>query len=199
MVDHVGTIQIDGLDISQVPRTFIRDQALITIPQDPVIMPFVSLRSNIDPTQTVSDELVIRALKKVMLWQHLAPQDTGARSAVETLDASLSGLPVLSHGQAQLLALARALAKRDAAAPRKPILVLDEATSSLDPETEALIHDVIDDEFVANGYTVLMVIHRSALLAGRMRGQDAAVVMKDGRIEAAHSGEGALRGISVDK
>ena len=195
MINHVGTIQIDGLDIAQISRTVTRDRAFIAIPQDPAMMPFASLRCNIDPTETVSDDLLVRALKKVMVWQHITSQDT-VRNPAEVLDAPMSALPVLSSGQAQLLALARALAKREVAKQRKPIIVLDEATSSLDPESESLIHDVVDEEFVGNCYTVIMVTHRPALLVKRMREQDAAVVMKDGKIEVVRRGQGALQGVA---
>lgn len=106
---------------------------------------------------------------------------------VTILDLKLNSLPILSVGQSQMLSLARAIVKRRTitqGSEQRPILLLDEATSSLDRQTESVIHKLIDEEFVANGHTVLMVTHRPDMVAGRMReGIDLFVYMKDGRIE----------------
>jgi ABC-type multidrug transport system fused ATPase/permease subunit len=72
----------------------------------------------------------------------------------------------------------------------KPILLLDEATSSLDPETESVVQDIIQEEFTDKGHTVIIVAHRvSALAKGMRQGIDAVVWMKDGRIEKVGGGE----------
>lgn len=121
------------------------------------------------------------------------------------LATPLSSLPAVSTGQTQLLALARAVVRRhvlcnpqpDSSAryvddydcrpsftSSKPILLLDEVTSSLDPETEARMYDIIQSEFVDQGHTVVMVTHKLAGFRGRLRrGRDAVVWMADGRIK----------------
>ncbi|KAL1864186.1 hypothetical protein VTK73DRAFT_6077 [Phialemonium thermophilum] len=124
------------------------------------------------------------------------------------LDHRLSSLPVLSGGQTQLFTLARALVRREAMAAErpyedseendgrgtpKPVLLLDEATSSLDPATEEIMHNVIDEEFVQRGHTVVLVTHRPDMLVGKMRrGRDAFVWMKDGTIERVVDAEEVL-------
>lgn len=68
-------------------------------------------------------------------------------------------------------------------AARKPIILLDEVTSSLDPVTEAKIYDVLEQEFVQHGHTVVMVTHKLDGIRGRLRkGQDKIVWMAGGEI-----------------
>lgn len=65
----------------------------------------------------------------------------------------------------------------------KPIILLDEVTSSLDPSTEAKIYDVLEQEFVQDGHTVVMVTHKLEGIRGRLRkGRDAIVWMAGGEI-----------------
>lgn len=109
------------------------------------------------------------------------------------LATPLNLLPALSTGQSQLLALARALVRRHVlcnpaayvdSKPAKPIILLDEVTSSLDPETEGRIYNIIQDEFMERGHTVVMVTHKLAAFRSRLRvGKDAVVWMAEGRIE----------------
>lgn len=66
----------------------------------------------------------------------------------------------------------------------KPILLLDEATSSLDPETEAVMQDVIQEEFTDKGHTVCAIAHKiSVPVGGSGKSADAVVWMKDGQVE----------------
>lgn len=91
----------------------------------------------------------------------------------------------LSVGQGQLLALCRALVKAQTAQclGRKPVILLDEVTSSLDPATESIIHGIIDDEFTQNGHTVICVAHRIEVLAKHTEpGRDVVVLLGDGRL-----------------
>lgn len=65
----------------------------------------------------------------------------------------------------------------------KPIILLDEVTSSLDPSTEAKIYNVLEQEFVQHGHTVVMVTHKLEGIRGRLRkGRDAIVWMANGEI-----------------
>lgn len=139
-------------------------------------------------------------LDKTGLWDQFlgtlptdAPvSDTGDGHAV--LDKPLTSLPVLSGGQSQLLALTRAILQlqalneprnyRDHHCVVKPVILLDEITSSLDVVTEEKVYDLVQDEFVRKGHTVIMVTHKVGSYARRLRlGTDRVVWMKDGEIE----------------
>lgn len=121
---------------------------MICLPQDPLIFPG-SFRFNLDPISKISeDNPLIDVLKVVGLWTLITKR--GGLAADLKLDS-------LSHGEQQLLALARAIVRKQLAGSHC-ILVLDEATSNLDKETEALIQAVIRQEFKDN--TVITVAHR---------------------------------------
>lgn len=65
-----------------------------------------------------------------------------------------------------------------------PVLLLDEATSSVDPETEAAMHRIVQGDFVEKGHTVITIAHRLASVAENMRsGKDVAVLLAKGKIE----------------
>ena len=102
------------------------------------------------------------------------------------LDKKVSLLQELSVGQCQLFALSRALIKVNTVrcAGVKPVILLDEVTSSLDFVTESTIHDIIDEEFTGKGHTVIIIAHRLGLLSERTKpGRDVVVVMGDGRLQ----------------
>lgn len=142
-----GKITIDGVDIAKVGRNTVRDR-LICLPQDPLIFPG-TFRFNLDPiTKFADDQPLIDVLKTVGLWALITKR--GGLTADLKIDT-------LSHGEQQLLALARAILRKQLAGSNC-ILVLDEATSNLDKETEALIQAVIKKEFKPN--TVITVAHR---------------------------------------
>lgn len=82
----------------------------------------------------------------------------GPRGPSAGLDAQMD-LDVLSHGQRQLFCLARAMLKRPA---QGGILVVDEATSSVDGETDNRMQRILRDEFSGPGWTWLVVAHRVA-------------------------------------
>lgn len=154
-----GNIIIDGYDTRFVPRNLIRTR-LTAIPQDPFTMDS-SIRANIDHSQQISDTEIIAVLEKVDLW-----------SVIETrggLDAAAISQP-LSQGQQQLFCLARAMLRRSS------ILILDEATSSVDVETEKKIRKVVDAEF--QGRTVITVAHRIETIIDC----DAVAVLDGGRL-----------------
>ncbi|PMD48812.1 putative ATP-binding cassette transporter [Hyaloscypha variabilis F] len=204
-----GSITVDGINISDIPRSTVRQKCFISVPQDPFLLADATLRFNVDPNEHYSDEEIVVALKKAQLWSQFSrteqnghqtsstdPQPT-APNVSEILESTLSALPQLSTGQQQLLSLARAVLRAQPpaltipytdqiSAPTqiKPILVLDEATSSLDEETEAMIYDIIQQEFTDKGHTVIAISHRlGALKKGWEKGRDVLVRIVDGRVE----------------
>ncbi|KAH8689094.1 putative multidrug resistance-associated protein [Talaromyces proteolyticus] len=142
MIDlQFGKIFIDGIDLATLDRDDIRGRISV-IPQEPFFIPG-SLKFNLDPHNRVSNEIIESSLNKVGLWARVKA-DGGLKMAFIASDWSV--------GERQLFALARALALRS------PILILDEATSSVDWETEATMQQIIDKEFAAK--TVIAVVHR---------------------------------------
>ena len=164
----------------------------MTISQDALLVTHASLRFNLDPTESLSDMTLLDVLGRVRLMDHFSNQGAESREAVasksrygpEVLEKPLSALPALSVGQGQLLALARALLQIhhiDTSGAR-PIVLLDEATSSLDVETEELILGIVHSELTLRGYTVMMVAHRLKAAAANMRDEDLAIRMQDCKI-----------------
>lgn len=178
LIESTGSVEIDGQDITNIPLSIVRQRCFITVSQDSFLMPDATLRFNLDAYSMVSDQALETALLKVGLWAHLCSTSTGLSQS--PLDQRLSSLPALSVGQSQLLAMARAIARKHSfpgrrqpygsfeGAPR-PILLLDEATSSLDSGTELSIHDIIETEFLEQGHTVIIIAHRLSALTGSMR------------------------------
>ncbi|KAK2883394.1 hypothetical protein FQN49_000034 [Arthroderma sp. PD_2] len=136
-----GQIIVDSVDISTMPCTYVRSH-LNVVPQDPFLMPG-TIRFNIDPFGKVSDEDIIRALDRVQLWAIISEQG-GLNKEMD--------VTMWSAGQKQLLCLARAMVKSS------KVLILDEATSNVDSETEAIMQHIIDTTF--SDHTVLAVMHR---------------------------------------
>jgi ATP-binding cassette subfamily C (CFTR/MRP) protein 1 len=142
-----GSILVDGIDISTLPRNFVRER-LICLPQDPWIMSG-TFEFNLNPGGTTIDPKVMEyALQQVQLWDLVIK-----RGGLYTEFQPES----LSHGEQQLLALARAIVRKQLAGGWC-ILVLDEATSNLDAKTEAVVQDVLQKEF--QNHTVITVAHR---------------------------------------
>jgi len=160
-----GGIEIDGQNISQVTQDSLRD-AMGFVPQEPVLF-HRSLMENIRyGKRDATDDEVIEAAKKAHCHEFIQGLAHGYDTYVGERGVKLSG------GERQRVAIARAILK-DA-----PILVLDEATSSLDSESESLIQDSL--KVLMQGKTVLVIAHRLSTIMN----MDRIVVLQDGRVVA---------------
>ncbi|KAK2051438.1 P-loop containing nucleoside triphosphate hydrolase protein, partial [Colletotrichum caudatum] len=192
-----GTIKIDGVDLSLVPRNLIRERCFIAISQDPFVLSQASLRFNLDPSGSLSDETIVAALQRVRMWSHFEAGDSPTRKARKILDTCISSLPQMSMGQSQLFVLARAILRLKAlydaheipgSEPEggriMPILLIDEATSSLDPETEVAMRGIIHAEFIEKGHTVIGITHRlSGVSKSLQSDRDVIALLSEGKIE----------------
>jgi ATP-binding cassette, subfamily B, bacterial len=158
-----GRVLVDGVDLRTVTLASLRRQ-LGVVPQEPFLFAG-SIRDNVAFARPdASDEEVLEACQAVGLDELIEPLPMGLDTPVYERGSSLSS------GERQLLALARAFL----AQPR--VLILDEATSSLDLKSEAIIERALDR--VLEGRTAIIIAHR---LSTAMRADRIAVV-NDGRI-----------------
>ena len=152
-----GSIAIDGIDLATLGLEDVR-RALCIIPQDPVLFS-ASVRFNLDPFNEASDEDIWSVLEQVEL-----------KDAIERLPRGLDddvqeGGSNFSVGERQLICMARALLKH----PK--ILIMDEATASLDNETDTHLQHMIRKQFatctgltIAHRLNTIMDVHRVCVM-----------------------------------
>ncbi|KKK17121.1 ABC transporter [Aspergillus rambellii] len=134
-----GRILVDGIDIAQVDKQALRTRVTF-VAQDPVLFPG-SIRLNLDPTNEYPDEECADVLKRICgrhAWSLTTHVDTGGRN--------------LSQGERQLIGLARAVLRRSS------VVILDEATASIDHESSLEIQQILREEMRES--TVLTIAHR---------------------------------------
>jgi len=165
-----GRILIDGQDVAQVSQKSLR-RAIGLVPQDPVLF-HRSLAQNIAYGQPEASQAQIEEAARLA---HVDLFVQGLRQGYETLVGE-RGVK-LSGGERQRVAIARAILAAT------PILVLDEATSSLDSVSELYIREAI--ERLSQGRTTLVVAHRLSTIQrlDRILVFDQGVIVEDGRHE----------------
>lgn len=158
-----GEIKVDGIPAKDWNLKQLRSNMGI-VPQE-VLLFGGSIRENIAYAKPdASEEEIIAAAKKANAWQFITKFPEGLDTLVGERGIKLSG------GQRQRVAIARAILKDPA------ILILDEATSSLDAESEFLVQEALDE--LMKGRTTIIIAHRLATI----RKVDRIYVIKDGEI-----------------
>jgi len=161
-----GRITLDGQDILNMGLHDLRS-AIAIVPQDATIFTG-TFRFNMDPFETASNDVLNAALEKVQLKERIEAAG-GLEAKVE------DGGGNLSVGQQQLLCLARTLVRRSKVSKDRGVLLLDEATASLDDETDKIAQKVIRSEFAC---TILTIAHRVQTI----RDYDMIVGLKAGEV-----------------
>ncbi|MDB5237398.1 MAG: hypothetical protein JWL88_500 [Parcubacteria group bacterium] len=160
-----GAIRIDRTDLRDVTQDSLHE-AISFVPQEPVLF-HRTLRENIAYAKPdASIEEVIDAAKKAHCHEFIDQLPEKYETLVGERGVKLSG------GERQRVAIARAILKN------APILILDEATSSLDSESEALIQDAL--HILMEGKTVVVIAHRLSTIMS----MDRIIVIEDGAIAA---------------
>ena len=156
---------IDDTNIADVKQVSLY-QNISMIPQD-ITMFHRSIKDNLlIAKQDATDAEIKTACKKAKIHADIMEMPKGYDTIVGERGVKVSG------GQRQRIAIARAILKN------APILILDEATSSLDTETEKLIQSSIDDMLNTSKSTVIAIAHRLSTL----RHMDRIIVMDKGKI-----------------
>lgn len=157
-----GSILIDGISISDVPRENVRQQFGMVL-QDTWLFEGTIMENISYGDEKVSEAEVIEACRAVGLHHFIQTLPKGYKTILD--DKS-----TLSQGQKQLLTIARAMIQN------APMLILDEATSSVDTRTEVLVQDAMNK--LTTGRTSFVIAHRLSTI----RNADLILVMKDGDI-----------------
>ncbi|KAG8783640.1 hypothetical protein FRC12_019495 [Ceratobasidium sp. 428] len=156
-----GELLVDGVNIRDLSLRSLRS-SLSIVPQDPFLW-HSTIRENLDIEGLNSDAEIWQALNQVGMKDAVAALET-------QLDTVLQDAVAFSRGQRQLLCMARVLLRK------RKIVILDEATSSMDPQTDGKVREIISQEL--QGCTVLSVAHRIATIVNF----DLIIVVDDGQV-----------------
>merc|ERR1719192_1620221 len=161
-----GSITLDGIPVGDYTADAFSER-VVSVPQEPVLFAR-SLHDNIAYGRTLSREDVIKASKLANAHEFIVKQPQGYDSVVGERGITLSGC------QRQRICIARALA-------REPnVLLLDEATASLDSKSEHLVHKAIDNVIMGDErqMSLVIVVHRLSTV----KNADRIFVIEEGRI-----------------
>lgn len=159
-----GRIIIDGQDINQVTQTSLRSSIGVVF-QDPSLFSGTIKENIAYSSKGATDEQITAAAKAANADEFIQKLDKGYDTEIGERGLKLSG------GQKQRIAIARALLK-DA-----PILILDEATSSLDSKSEAMVQDAL--ERLMRGRTTIIIAHRLSTI----QNVDQIVTIRNGTVD----------------
>jgi ATP-binding cassette subfamily B protein len=154
---------IDGIDISKISQENLREQ-ISFVPQDPSLFHRTLMENIRYGRRDATDEEVLKAAKLAHCDEFIDALPKKYETYVGERGVKLSG------GERQRVAIARAILK-DA-----PILILDEATSSLDSQSESLIQDALHN--LIKGKTTIVIAHRLSTI----REMDRIIVIEKGKI-----------------
>ena len=164
-----GTIIIDGRNISDIPLKKLR-RSLSIVPQEPFLLEG-TLKTNLDPLNLYSEEEINEILKNVKLYEMLEHDSANYKTKLNGINTEIKEYGNnLSFGCRQLLCVARAILRKS------KVIILDEATSSVDQRTEDIISSAVDNMFKDS--TVITIAHR----INTVKKCDRIVVMDEGKI-----------------
>lgn len=169
-----GAILIDGMDIRKVTQESLRNN-IGFVPQEPILFHRTLMENIRYGRRDATDAEVMEAAKKAHAHEFISGFPHGYETYVGERGVKLSG------GERQRIAIARAILKN------APILVLDEATSSLDSESEHYIQEAL--HILMEGKTVIVIAHRLSTIMD----MDRIIVMERGTIVADGSHEELLK------
>ncbi|MCL4113210.1 UNVERIFIED_CONTAM: hypothetical protein GTU68_002860 [Idotea baltica] len=158
-----GDITINGKSVNDIPLKQLRQNVGI-VPQEVILFGGTIKENILYGNPEANEEAVIKAAKQANAWEFISSFTEGLETLVGERGVKLSG------GQRQRIAIARAILKDPA------ILILDEATSSLDSESERLVQDALD--VLMQGRTSLIIAHRLSTI----RDVDRIYVIDNGKI-----------------
>ena len=158
-----GQIFIDGQDISQITQKSLWENISL-VPQDPILFHRTLMENIRYSKQEATDDEVIKAAKLAHCHEFIGKTINGYNTYVGERGIKLSG------GERQRVAIARAILRN------APILIFDEATSSLDSESEYLIQDALDK--LMKNKVVITIAHRLSTI----KKMDRIIVIDDGKI-----------------
>ena len=164
-----GKIDIDGENIRDVPLKKLR-RSLSIVPQEPFLLEG-TLKTNLDPLNLYSDNELEEVLKIVKLYEMLEHDKANQKTILNGLDTEIKEYGNnLSFGCRQLLCVARAILRKS------KIIILDEATSSVDQKTEDIITNAVETMF--RDSTVITIAHR----INTVKACDKVIVLEEGQI-----------------